>query len=174
VTHTDSRVADYVDLGSSLAFGMDPTSNTALLDALRGLNTCSGPVPAGVTSVSTQATHPLTIPAAGPGKLIELNWDPANQHNVISLVWRPDGAAPTFSTPSAASSDTLGVFSLDLPSGRVIALTWPTADGNRLVLPPGITPLADSPGAAVLSPPSTPFDAKVTFHDEVAATKKVS
>jgi hypothetical protein len=93
-------VVHYVDLGSSLAFGMDPTSNIALLDALRGLNTCSRQVPPGVTSVSTQATHPLTIPPAGPGKLIELNWDAADQQNLISLVWRPNsGTTPLADSP---------------------------------------------------------------------------
>jgi hypothetical protein len=164
-----------VELGTSLAFGLDPTSNAALLAALRGLNTCSGSVPAGATSVSTQATHPLAIPAAGPGKMIELNWDVPKGKIVVNLVWRPDGGgAPTFSSTFVDSFERLGVFPLILPSGRVIALTWPTAAGNRLVLPPGVTPLADSPGLTVLSPPPTPFDAKVTFHEEVAATKKVS
>jgi hypothetical protein len=175
VTH-DSTNTGYVELGTSLALGQDPPANAALLDVLRGLNTCGGPLPAGVIDIYAAARHALTIPVAGQGQLIELNWATTTKSRRISLAWRPDGdAAPTFSSLSVDSADRLGVFPLDLPSGRVIALTWLATDASRhLVLPPGVTPLVESPGVAVLSPPGTPFDAKLMAGDQVDATKTIS
>lgn len=171
----DAGSFGYVDLGPTLAFGQAPPKDVGLLNALQGLNTCSGPLPAGANGVYDQATHSLTIPAAGPGRLIELNWATPKQHNVVTVVWRPDtGGAPTFSASFVDLSERLGVFPLDLPSGRVIALTWPTADGNRLVLPPGATPLVDSPGLTVLSPPPAPFDVKLMSGTQLVATTTVS
>jgi hypothetical protein len=170
----DSSTADYVDLGTSLPFGYGDTGNGALLDALRGLNTCGGPLPPDLVSLSRESTHTLTIPPAGPGQLIELNWQAPGQDRRISLVWRPDGGpAPTFS-PSAAYSDRLAVFHLDLPSGPVIALTWPTVGSYRVALPTAVTPLIDSSGLTVFVAPTAPIEVKLMFNDQLSATQTVS
>lgn len=163
----------YLDLGPGVApittpvLGQSGTSaneRSATAEALRGLDTCrastdpqgvittavgAASTPAALTGVTASSGTSVRLPAAGTGRITQLTWYLTTNGRAASAVWRPEGGGPPVFSPAERSQD-IQVLPLDLPSGRVTALSWSEEDAT-LSLSQGAQPALQTSGLAVLA-----------------------